>query len=347
MIYIVILVVLILLASLMVVFASLCWQPELMMDTVDWTIGVALPIAKWFAGLSLEMLVIVATILCLLHTLILTGLSLELTQMLRGESMLVRLLLKYAKPSLRKRIDRFSLMLLERKWTRYLVYLVDGVAKLALSGVIIVVRTVSDPMVSRLLITGVLLPLLMAITIWACMPGIVMPVFKKIIPDGWIPKDGPGEQSMQVVYVTVALGVAVCGGYVALMHLTPGMAAWYAGKAPPLHFLIGLTGGLFAAMSFAAIYVDGNTRQRMLQAPPHAGDPGPSAPDARPAHLAALTIALFVSMAVHLILPILNRKQFALLWLLGLAPRATLSSAAASVARAIKSPADATKGHNS
>lgn len=348
MIYIVILVVMIILASVTVLYATLCWQPDILTDTIEWTIGVTLPVAKWVAGLPLELMTALATVMCIVHTLVLTGLSLELTQMLRGESLIVNLFLKYATPSTRKRIDQLSLMLLERKWTRYLVYLVDGIAKLVLSGVIIVMRTILDPAVSRLMLTGVLLPILMAVTLWAIMPGVVMPVLKYFIPDGWMAKDGIGERSMQIVYVTIAMGVVICGGYIVLMHATPGMAAWLAGKAPPMNFLIGITCGLFAAMSFSAIYVDGNTQQRMVQAPPSpGGDLGPSAPDARPAHLAALTVSLFVAMAVHLILPILNRKQFARLWLLGLAPRATLSSAVSSVSLAIKSPVEATKGHNS
>lgn len=345
MIYLVLLVVVIIIASFFILYASLINDPNMFSDVVGWTVGVALPFAQWFARLPVELLTYSLTGLCILHSLVLMGLPLEWTQIMRGESFMVHLLFKYSYRKTRKRIDQIALMMLERKWVRYLVYLVDGIGKLALSFVVIIIRTLTDPAVSRLFVTGVMLPLLMAITMWAFMPSFIMPVLKALVPDGWIAKEGTGERSQQVVYVTVALSVLICGGFILMMHTAPAFAAWYAGKTPPLNFLIGVSAGIFSALVFSGIFVDGNTRQSMIQAN-QAGDSEPSAPDPGPAHMSALAVSLFVAMAIHLILPQLNRKQYARMWLLGLAPRGTFSAAVSSIKALVKSPVSAAKGHN-
>jgi hypothetical protein len=319
---------LVVVACVLYLGAAIGWIPGwLITAPVGWAFGVAVRAATVVARWPVRVLVLFASIACGAHSLVMMGLPLPVLHLLRGENAIKRWLLT---TRYRRTIDRLNKRKLNMRWIRWVCAVVEFFAKLALMALRIVMQMAFDPAVSRMALTTLLLPLLAAIVMWGAMPTLVMPALVLVVPDGWIEKDGTGADKEQIVYVSAALLVGVGGTFVLLNHFAPALAAWAAGKPPPAHYLAGLAAAVFASLLFAGIYADGNTKQAMLKDTETDLDkliaPDVSAPDTSAVHLSALAVALAVACVVHLTLPIINRKHFARLWLLGAADKPNLFS---------------------
>lgn len=324
----------------MAVFAEwFGWIPlQLIHDVVFWCLKITLEYARRVAKLPLEKLLAVATAAALLHSLVVTGMPMWMVQQLRGESAILRWTLR---TPLRGVIDRLVQLRYENKFLRFVCGVVEFCAQLCLMAVGLVARIVSDPAVSRMVTSSLLIPLWAAIGLWLAMPTAVMPVLRAVVPAGWLDLEGSGGEKEQLVIATALLGAVLGGVYILLMHFKPTVAAWLAGTPPPLHFLVGLTAALLVALVFSGMYADGNTRQAMVVPGHHPTDLAsmleaedaakPKVPDVRTAHVSALLVCLSVACSMHIALPVLNRKHYARLWLLDSAMRPSLASAVLTV----------------